>query len=86
MNLQSIKTPVSAQKLEHLLNLSNYNKDETEFLVKGFRTGFSIGYQGPTNRQNTSCNIPFSSWGRQFIGHVEQVNERSWRGETGRTI
>ena len=29
-----------------------------KFLVNGFRNGFKLGYTGPTNRQDTSNNIP----------------------------
>ena len=38
---------------------SKYNPVETQFLVNGFTEGFDIGYQGPTNRQDTARNIPF---------------------------
>ena len=50
---------MDVKQLEEILILSDYNKTETEFLMKGFREGFDIGYEGPTNRQDTSKNIPF---------------------------
>ena len=34
--------------LRNLLKDSNYDPTETEFIVKGFRHGFDIGYRGPT--------------------------------------
>ena len=41
-----------------LLKESNYNTRESGFLCQGFAHGFSIGYQGPTERQSTSHNLP----------------------------
>ena len=38
---------------------TKYNKEETEFIVNGFRNGFDIEYHGPWQRRDTSRNIPF---------------------------
>ena len=35
-----------------------YDRDKSANLIKGFTEGFDIGYRGPTNRQNTSNNLP----------------------------
>ena len=51
-------TPVKVEVLAKLLEESKYNPKETQFLCQGFAHGFSIGYQGPTKRQSTSCNLP----------------------------
>ena len=45
--------------LERLLKKSNYDVEETRFLLDGFTTGFDIEYQGPWKRQDYSRNIPF---------------------------
>ena len=45
--------------LERLLVESNYPRMKTQFLVEGFTNGFDIGYRGPTNRRDTSRNLPF---------------------------
>ena len=58
-NLTSIITPVNVEVLQRLLKESNYDKQESEFLVNGFKYGFDLEYQGPWNRQDTSRNIPF---------------------------
>ena len=42
---------------------SKYDKAETEYLVNGFRYGFDIEYEGPTERRDYSHNIPFRSVG-----------------------
>ena len=46
--------------LKQLLEQTGYDKLETKFLVDGFTHGFSLGYQGPTNRRDKSKNIPFT--------------------------
>ena len=57
-DLKNIVTPINALRLEELLVGSGYNRNETEFLVKGFTNGFDIGYAGPQVRQHKSRNIP----------------------------
>ena len=45
--------------LHKLLVESNYDPEETRFLVEGFTNGFNLGYQGPWIRKDESRNIPF---------------------------
>ena len=40
-------TPVDAVILDNLLKEFNYNDMKREFLVKGFKEGFDLGYDGP---------------------------------------
>ena len=60
LDLKSIVTPINIKKLEQLLIETNYNKEETQFLVEGFRSGFDIGYRGPEDRKDMSENIPIT--------------------------
>ena len=60
LDLESLVTPVDANKLIALLEQANYEQSELIFLKQGFTKGFTIGYQGPKNRQDTSKNIPFT--------------------------
>ena len=46
---------------------SNYQKDESQYLVDGFSFGFDLHYMGPTNRQDTSRNLPF------HVGNHEEL-------------
>ena len=62
-DLETIVTPVDAAKLGELLKNANYCPIETQFLVKGFSTGFDIEYHGPKKRQSQADNIPFISVG-----------------------
>ena len=39
---------------------SNYDRQESLFLIDGFTNGFDIGYNGSQVRQSTSDNIPFT--------------------------
>ena len=44
--------------MERLLSFSDYDKRESEFLIDGFTNGFNFKYFGPTQRQDTSHNLP----------------------------
>ena len=55
----NITTPVKVKELQCLLERSNYNQDETKFLVEGFMNGFDFHYHGPMDRQDRSKNLPF---------------------------
>ena len=46
--------------LSHFLEESNYDLDETNFIISGFTEGYDIGYRGTTLRQDFSDNIPFT--------------------------
>ena len=43
--------------LHQLLTETNYDKEETQFIINGFQEGFPSGYQGPENRQQTAGNL-----------------------------
>ena len=60
LDLDSTTTPLNVQLFGNLLKQSGYDPDETNFLIDGFTTGFDIGYEGPTNRQSVSDNIPIT--------------------------
>ena len=51
---------MNVKRLEELLLETKYNAEETKFLINGFQHGFDIGYMGPTDRSDTSNNIPFT--------------------------
>ena len=55
-----IITPIDADKLHQLLKFTKYDKEKTEFLIKGFKDGFDMGYRGPLIRRDYSNNIPFT--------------------------
>ena len=50
-DLTTIVTPINVDLLEQLLRRYRYDPIETDFLVKGFKSGFDIGYKGPENRK-----------------------------------
>ena len=56
---------MNVDRLEELLITSNYDAMETKYLVEGFRNGFDLEYQSPTNRQDRSNNIPFRKVGNK---------------------
>ena len=46
MDLNNIVTPVDVDKLQQLLEYTGYDQKKTNFLVEGFKDGFSMEYQG----------------------------------------
>ena len=56
-NLSDVITPVNVPMLQKLLNDTEYDKSESEFLVKGFTEGFPLGYQGNRNVQQKAPNL-----------------------------
>ena len=58
-NLHDIVTPVDYQILEDLLNEFHYDESKTRFLVEGFRSGFSIQYEGPKQVRRFAPNLKF---------------------------
>ena len=59
-DFDTVVSTVKAEKLIRELRSTNYNKEEIEFLKKGFNEGFDIHYEGPRIRQSTSENLPFT--------------------------
>ena len=59
-NLSDVVMPVKADLLALMLQESNYDQQEIEFLHNGFMKGFDICYEGPQDRQSRSENIPFT--------------------------
>ena len=57
---KNINTPVDVRVLHDLLEQTRYSKSEAGFLIDGFTNGFSLGHQSPTDRQDSSSNIPFT--------------------------
>ena len=53
-------TPIKPDIFECLLTESNYNVEEKEFVVDGFRNGFSLGYKSDKKVKVTSPNLKFT--------------------------
>ena len=56
-DLDSVVMPVNVNELRKLLEETGYDKDKSKFLIDGFTSGFSIGYEGPTDIKITSKNL-----------------------------
>ena len=59
-DLKSIVTPVKMERFVSLLRQTGYNCDKIEFLERGLKFLFDLGYAGPQCRQSKSDNIPFT--------------------------
>ena len=81
-DLKSIVTPVDADKLEHLLIQSGYDVDKTQFLVQGFRHGFSIGYNRDKPVQQTAPNLPFRVGNKTMLWNkvMKEVKAKRYAG------
>ena len=66
-DLDNIITPVDADMLESLLIQSNYDSKKRNFVVEGFRTGFSLNYQGNANVKKTAPNLKLRVGPKQEI-------------------
>ena len=53
LNWQNIVTPINVNKFHQLLTDSQYNAGKIDHLINGFKNSFSLGYQGPTERQDS---------------------------------
>ena len=56
-DLKSVVTPVDVDALRRLMEESSYDVEEAQFLLNGFTNGFSIGYEGPSDIQQTAPNL-----------------------------
>ena len=59
-DLENIETPINIEAYSKLLKASKYDCQKSQFLLQGFKQGFSIGYQGLRQRKAFSNNIPLS--------------------------
>ena len=58
--LDKIYTPVNVAALDKLLRESQYDQEQTRYLVNGFKNGFSLGYEGREDVRITSENLKFT--------------------------
>lgn len=55
-DFNSIVTPIDYLVLEQLLVEAEYDREKTNYLISGFKHGFSIEYNGPQHRRDFSRN------------------------------
>lgn len=55
-NVSDLVTPINIDAFERLMIESKYDTAEIQFIVDGFKNGFSIGYQGPQRRKTYAPN------------------------------
>ena len=59
-DITSVTTPINVREYGRLLRLTGYNRRKTAHLIKGFTYGFDLGYRGPTDRADSSNNLPLT--------------------------
>ena len=45
--------------LRNSLTQAGYDRDKIDFIVNGFKNGFSLNYTGPSDVRYTAPNLPF---------------------------
>ena len=78
-DLENLVTPVKAERLEFLLRQAGYDSEKSEFLVQGFKNGFSLEYEGDRTETTTAPNLRFLFGNK--LGSLEQSDGRSQKGE-----
>ena len=73
---------MNAQNLQKLLHQTNYDQEETKFLVKGFQEGFDLGYRGPKEIKQTSQNLKFTIGDKIELWNkvMKEVKEKRYAG------
>ena len=66
-DIQSVVTPVNPETLRDLLQESQYDAEETQFLYDSFKYGFSICYEGSIDAKITSQNLKFNGVGNETV-------------------
>ena len=81
-DMENIHTVVNGKVLVQLLEQANYNRDEIDFIREGFTSGFEIGYEGPTDRQQKAQNLPLSRGTKTQLWNkmIKEVNLKQFAG------
>ena len=67
--------PIHINRFKELLELSKYDPDEANFLVRGFLWGFDLEYEGYYDRVDTSKNIPLRDIGTESDLWCKMIKE-----------
>ena len=81
--MENIFTPVNVTELNHLLEITKYDKQKAKFLVEGFTNGFDLGYRGPeTNIKQESKNLKFTIGNKTELWNkvMKEVKENRYAG------
>ena len=67
LNLEQSVSPINTEVFCTLLEQSDYDPTEIEFLQDGLENGFDIGYEGDQNVKLTALNLRFNGVGNETI-------------------
>ena len=81
-DLENIMTPVDVDKLHYWLKKTNYDPQESDYLVDGFINGFDLGYRGPEVIQQKSQNLKFTIGDKLELWNkvMKEVKEKRYAG------
>ena len=73
---------MDAAQLNHLLSITNYDQQKTQFLVDGFQNGFDLGYRGPEDIKQESRNLRLTIGNETELWNkvMKEVKEKRYAG------
>ena len=81
-DLDEIIMPIDISSYSRLLHRTGYDSEKARFLLKGFSSGFDLGYSGPTLRRDKARNIPFTVENKydMWAKIMKEVEHRRYAG------
>ena len=75
-------TPVNWRRFQQLLNEAGYDRDKTDYVIKGFREGFSIEYEGKTEIKRTAPNLKLNVGNETVLWNkvMKEVKNKRYAG------
>ena len=77
-DLDTIITPVDANKFGELLQKSGYEYEKTQFLVEGFSKGFSLEVDGELKGQFTAANLKLQIGSKAELWNKVMNEVKGW--------
>ena len=75
-------TPVNVEALSNLLKETNYNRKKADKLIKAFKFGFDLGYNGPKNVKRYAPNLKLFVRNETILWNkvMKEVKEKLFTG------
>ena len=82
MDLKNIVTPVKVKEFRHLLVQSGYDRTKTNYLVNGFKNGFSLEYKGPRRVRKQAPNLKLTVGSKIELWNkiMKEVKDKRYAG------
>ena len=73
---------MNVDRLKHLFDISGYERVKADFLISGFKDGFSLGYEGPRKIKRLAPNLKFTIGNETILWNkvMKEVREKRYAG------